>query len=91
MNITDIMKTVSSFFEEHIAPPHKITAVEPRKGEDSADGWTVTIEVYEERDYMKKYAKDEMLGVYVVTLNSDAEIESYSRQSTRYRSAVDYR
>ncbi|MFP7478972.1 gas vesicle protein GvpO [Terribacillus saccharophilus] len=91
MNITDIMKKVSSFFEENIAPPHKITAVEPRRGEDSTDGWDVTIEVYEERDYMKKYAKDEMLGVYAVTLNSDAEIESYARQSTRYRSAVDHR
>ncbi|AIF67991.1 gas vesicle protein GvpO [Terribacillus saccharophilus] len=90
MSITDIMKKVSSFFEEYIAPPHKITAVEPRQGEDSADGWTVIIEVFEERDYMKKYAKDEMLGVYSVTLNEEAEIESYSRQSTRYRSAVDH-
>ncbi|MFP7492436.1 gas vesicle protein GvpO [Terribacillus saccharophilus] len=89
MNITDIMHKVSSFFEEHIAPPHKITAVEPRRGEESTDGWAVIIEVYEERDYMKKYAKDEMLGVYAVTLDKDGEIESYSRQSTRYRSAVD--
>ncbi len=38
------------FFQEHIAPPHKITSVE--KLEEG--GWRVTIEAVEEKEYMKK-------------------------------------
>ena len=84
MEIKKIMGNVADFFNEHVAPLHKITSVE----ESEKDGWKLTVEAIEEKEYMKKYAKDEMLGVYVVYLNKDKEVTSFTRQDIRYRSAI---
>lgn len=84
MEIKEIMGNVMEFFTEHIAPPHKITSVE--KSED--EGWKLTVEVIEEKEYMKRYAKDEMVGIYEVYLNSDKEVISFKRRDIRYRSAI---
>jgi hypothetical protein len=37
---------------------------------------------------MKKYAKDEMVGVYDVFLNQEKEVTTFKRRSIRYRSAM---
>lgn len=84
MEIQKIMKAVNDFFNENVASPHKITSVVA--GED--EGWKVMIEVIEEKEYMKKYAKDEMLGVYQVFINQALEVTSFSRKSIRYRSSI---
>ncbi|MBM7579069.1 gas vesicle protein GvpO [Jeotgalibacillus terrae] len=84
MEIKKIMKNTSDFFDEHVAPVHKITAVEQTENE----GWKLVVEVIEEKEYMKRYAKDEMVGVYDVYLNKNAEIISFVRREIRYRSAV---
>ncbi|MCF6137383.1 gas vesicle protein GvpO [Pseudalkalibacillus berkeleyi] len=84
MKIKKIMNNVAQFFEEHVAPPHKITSVETTE----KDGWKVMIEVIEEKEYMKKYAKDEMVGTYEVLINKDEEVTSFKRQDIRYRSAI---
>ncbi|MFD2924974.1 gas vesicle protein GvpO [Halobacillus naozhouensis] len=85
MEIKEIMQNVNSFFAEHVAPPHKITSVE--KAEE--EGWRVTVEVIEEKEYMKKYAKDEMLGTYDVLVNQDKEVTSFKRVDIRYRSKIE--
>lgn len=88
------MNSVNEFFKENVASPHKITSVEPRKRDEEEgieDGWDIIVEVIEERDYMRKYAKDEMLGIYQAAVNKKYEIISYSRLNRRYRSAVDDR
>src|SRR6478609_3004269 len=69
MEIKKIMQAVNDFFGEHVAPPHKITSVEATEDE----GWRVIVEVIEEREYMKKYAKDEMLGTYECFLNKQKD------------------
>lgn len=84
MEIREIIGNVTEFFNEFVAPVHKITAVE--KGEEP--GWKLTVEVIEEKEYMKKYAKDEMLGIYDVLLNGEKEITSYKRRDIRYRSSI---
>ncbi|HEU5140853.1 MAG TPA: gas vesicle protein GvpO [Bacillales bacterium] len=84
MEIKEIMQTVNDFFSENVAPPHKITSLE-KAGDE---GWKVIIEVIEEREYMRKYAKDEMLGIYEVLLNTEKEVTSFTRKSIRYRSAI---
>ncbi|MDQ0482402.1 gas vesicle protein GvpO [Guptibacillus hwajinpoensis] len=84
MEIKEIMNNVTDFFNNHIAPLHKITSVEMNENE----GWRVIAEVIEEKEYMKKYAKDEMLGTYEVLLNNDKEVTSFSRKDIRYRSAI---
>ncbi len=78
------MGNVAGFFHEHVAPVHKITSVE----ESDNNGWKLTVEVIEEKEYMKKYAKDEMLGVYDVYLNQEKEVTSFKRRDIRYRSAI---
>ncbi|WP_064092053.1 gas vesicle protein GvpO [Rossellomorea aquimaris] len=84
MKIKEIMNNVAEFFNEHVAPVHKITSVETTEDE----GWKLTVEVIEEKEYMKKYAKDEMLGTYEVLLDKDKEVTSFKRQDVRYRSAI---
>ena len=86
MGIKKIMDNVTEFFNEHVAPVHKITSVEEADTENG--GWKLTVEVVEEKEYMKKYAKDEMLGVYDVQLNADMEVASFKRREIRYRSAI---
>ncbi|MCM3716095.1 gas vesicle protein GvpO [Halalkalibacter oceani] len=85
MGIKEIMNNVADFFNEHVAPLHKITTVE----EAENGGWHLIVEVIEEKEYMKKYAKDEMIGVYDVALNEDKEVTSFRRREVRYRSAID--
>ncbi|AKP78348.1 gas vesicle protein GvpO [Priestia aryabhattai] len=84
MEIKKIMQAVNDFFAENVAPPHKITSVEVTEDE----GWRVIVEVIEEREYMKKYAKDEMLGTYECFLNKEKEVISFKRLDVRYRSAI---
>ncbi|MFI8576986.1 MULTISPECIES: gas vesicle protein GvpO [Rossellomorea] len=84
MVIKDIMNNVTDFFNEHVAPVHKITSVELTEDE----GWKLQVEVIEEKEYMKKYAKDEMLGTYDVLLNKEKEVTSFKRRDIRYRSAI---
>ncbi|SER45124.1 Gas vesicle synthesis protein GvpO [Gracilibacillus ureilyticus] len=84
MKIKEIMKNVNDFFQENVAPPHKITSVERLE----EGGWRIKIEVIEEKEYMKRYAKDEMIGTYEVLVDEDQEITAYKRQEIRYRSSV---
>jgi len=83
VSIKEIMKNVNDFFSEHVAPPHKITSVEAMD-----EGWRVTVEVIEEKEYMKRYAKDEMLGTYDCQLDKEKEVVSFKRLDIRYRSAI---
>jgi hypothetical protein len=85
VKIMEVVDTVNEFFEKYIAPPHKVVGVEA----DEESGWKVTIEVTEEKEYMKRYAKDEMLGVYEVHVDEDKEITSYTRTHMRYRSSLE--
>lgn len=84
MEIKQIIGNVTEFFNEFVAPVHKITSLEA----SDHNGWKLTVEVIEEKEYMKKYAKDEMLGVYDVHLNEEKEITSYKRRDIRYRSSL---
>ncbi|MRX71231.1 gas vesicle protein GvpR [Bacillus lacus] len=84
MEIKKIIGNVTEFFNEFVAPVHKITSVE----QSDNNGWKLTVEVIEEKEYMKRYAKDEMLGVYEVYLNEEKEVVSYKRWDIRYRSSI---
>ncbi|MCI2255404.1 gas vesicle protein GvpO [Domibacillus sp. 8LH] len=85
MEIKQIIGNVTEFFNEFVAPVHKITSVEKND-----NGWQLTVEVIEEKEYMKKYAKDEMIGVYEVFLSEEKEVTSYKRRDIRYRSSINY-
>ncbi|WP_252312014.1 gas vesicle protein GvpO [Sinobaca sp. H24] len=76
-----VLDTIQSFFTTNILPPFKITSVAAHE-----EGWDVEVEVIEEEEYMKKYAKDMLLGVYETKINKDLEVVSYQRVSLRPRS-----
>ncbi|KHE72825.1 gas vesicle protein GvpO [Halobacillus sp. BBL2006] len=79
-----ILDKVTDFFKENIAPPHKI--ISAKKNEE---GWRVLVEIIEEKDYMRKYAHDEMVGLYEVFLDDNQEVTGFSRLSLRYRSDLE--
>lgn len=82
MKIEEIKKSVDDFFSENINPPFKITSIIGKE-----NGWSAEVEVIEEKEYMKRYAKDQLIGVYHVELDEDMEITSYQRLTLRPRSA----
>lgn len=84
MRFMKILDKINNFFNDNIAPPHKIISV--KKNEE---GWRALVEIVEEKDYMKKYAQDEMIGLYEVFLDQDHEVTGFSRLSLRYRSDLD--
>ncbi|QAS53654.1 gas vesicle protein GvpO [Halobacillus litoralis] len=79
-----VLNEVSQFFNENIAPPHKIISARKKEGE-----WRVLVEVIEEKEYMKKYARDQMVGLYEAFLDENHEITGFSRLSMRYRSDIE--
>lgn len=84
------MRTVEEFFNEYIAPPHKIISVKKQtKDENSEDEWKAMVEIIEEKDYMKRYGNDEMIGLYEVYLDQDMEITGYARVNLRFRSDLE--
>ncbi|MEC5424508.1 gas vesicle protein GvpO [Virgibacillus sp. C22-A2] len=83
-----VMDEVTAFFKEHIAPPHKIISVKKQE-EDGKNGWRALVEVIEEKEYMKKYANDQMVGLYEVFLDEDNDVTEFSRISLRYRSDLE--
>lgn len=79
-----VLNEVSEFFNENIAPPHKIISARKKDQE-----WRVLVEVIEEKEYMKKYARDQMVGLYEVFLDENTEVTGFSRLSLRYRSDIE--
>ncbi|WP_249870426.1 gas vesicle protein GvpO [Oceanobacillus saliphilus] len=83
-----IMVEVKDFFNENIAPPHKIISVKKHE-ENGETGWRALVEVIEEKEYMKRYANDQMVGLYEVFLDDDSEVTGFSRISLRFRSDLE--
>ncbi|ASF40487.1 MULTISPECIES: gas vesicle protein GvpO [Halobacillus] len=79
-----LLDNVTQFFNQNIAPPHKIISA---KKQD--DGWRALVEIIEEKEYMKKYANDQMIGLYEVFLDNNHEVTGFSRISLRYRSDLE--
>lgn len=83
-----VMEEVKAFFHENIAPPHKIISVKKQEENDEG-GWRALVEVIEEKEYMKKYANDQMIGIYEVFLDREHEVTGFSRISLRFRSDLE--
>ena len=82
--MTQVVDKVKEFFSEHVVPVYKIVSINPIE-----NGWDVEVEVIEETDYMIASAKDEMIGVYKVFIDSDLEIVYFSRNQLRPRGAIE--
>lgn len=81
--VIKVSNSVKSFFNSHLIPIYKIASIIPTE-----QGWELEVEVIEEKEYMESHAKDEMIGVYKVIVNKDAEVVSFTRIQLRSRSAI---
>ncbi|PKR79145.1 gas vesicle protein GvpR [Halalkalibacillus sediminis] len=84
MNVTEIMSSIKEFFAEHVSPVHKITSINNR-----GKYWEAGVEVIEEKEYMRKYGRDQIIGEYVVRLNDNNEVTSFERKGLRQRTSVE--
>ncbi|UTR09785.1 gas vesicle protein [Evansella sp. LMS18] len=81
MKINKVMDTVTDFFKENVNAPLRFTAIEK-----TDEGWYLQLEVIEEKEYMQKYARDQIVGLYEVTLDDEMEVTSFKRINMRSRS-----
>jgi len=47
VKVAEIMESVTDFFKEHVAPPHRIISYESIQN----GGWKITLEAFEEQEY----------------------------------------
>ncbi|MFC4076965.1 gas vesicle protein GvpO [Salinithrix halophila] len=85
MKIKEAIEAIHDFFSEYLVPPHKVTTLQPK---EKGQGWRAVVEVIEEKEYMKAYAKDQLIGVYEVELDKDFQVRHFERKSLRPRSSA---
>ncbi|MFC4558039.1 gas vesicle protein GvpO [Virgibacillus kekensis] len=81
-----VIDEVTNFFNSYVAPPHKVISVKKQNDDNEANAWFVQVEVIEEKEYMKRYGNDQMIGLYEVFLDNDVNVTGFERISLRYRS-----
>ena len=81
MNFVQIKNVVSEFMNENFKTTGKI--VELQKNEDR---WISKIEIIEESDYVRRFGKTDIIGLYEVHINNAGEIIEYKRLLLRERS-----
>ncbi|NJP37856.1 gas vesicle protein GvpO [Alkalicoccus luteus] len=84
MKANDLINAVKDFFEEHLSPVHRITAIS-----NKGNYWEVGVEMIEEKEYMKRYGRDQLVGTYMVRVNSKNEVTSFERTALRQRTSTD--
>ncbi|PRO66185.1 gas vesicle protein GvpO [Alkalicoccus urumqiensis] len=84
MKPQEMMKEVREFMNENVAPVLRFTSV-ANKG----NYWEVGTEVVEEKDYMRRYGRDQIVGSYLVRVNSKGEVTSFHRTGLRQRTSTD--
>lgn len=81
MDFIQIKNAVSEFMVENFKTKGRI--VELQKKEDN---WISYIEIIEESDYVRKFGKTDIIGLYEVEISFTGEIMGYKRLLLRERS-----
>ena len=83
MEILEIKKVIKNFTDQLLNNPTRIV------GMNKLDkGWKVTVEVLEDTEYARRYAQNEVIGIYTIKLDNDLEIISYERERFREKGTV---
>lgn len=80
MEVLKVREIIQEFAMKIFKTPPQITGIKKLD-----EGWEVTIEVLEEEDYARRYAKDELVGIYNIQLDSDLQLLVYERKGFRER------
>jgi len=84
LKLVEIVATVENFFSVVLKKPGIVVGV--LRDEEL---WKVQIEVAEEVEYMRQRARDDLLAIYEVAVNSDLQILSFERKYMRERNSID--
>jgi hypothetical protein len=79
----DLITSVKDYFKSYLYPVHRITAIKNRD-----EGWELGVEVIEEKEYMQRYGRDQLIGTYLVHVNEDGDVSSFERTSLRRRTST---
>ena len=85
MSVIKATEAARRFFEDVLHRNARVIEVDRA---DDASGWWALVETVEESEYMRKYGRGEMMGLYEVNLDEDFQIASYSRRGLKERTAV---
>jgi len=80
---TDVVTATVVFFEAVLEKKARVIEVSK-----TGDGWLVVVEAVEESDYMRRFGRGEMLGIYEVKVDLNLNVISYRRKELRERSAL---
>jgi len=80
---TEIVIATIAFFETVLEKTGRVIEVNK-----TGDDWLVVVEAVEESDYMRRFGRGDMLGIYEVKLDSNLNVISYTRKELRERSAL---
>ncbi|MCG2675782.1 gas vesicle protein [bacterium] len=78
-----IMATVK-FFENTLEKVARVIEVSK-----ASDGWDVRVEALEESEYMRKFGRGDLLGIYEVKVDKDLNVISYNRKGLRERASLE--
>jgi hypothetical protein len=81
MDFIQIKKVVTDFISENFRNPGKI--VKLQKDEDK---WVSKIEVIEESEYVRKFGKTDIVGLYELEISLSGDVLGFKRLLLRERS-----
>ncbi|MEW6447987.1 MAG: gas vesicle protein GvpR [Bacillota bacterium] len=84
--VANVVAAVSTFFQNVLGK----TAVVIGVCQDERGMWLAKAEVPEEVEYMRKRARDDLIGLYQVTLNGNFNVTGYERIAIRERDSTKY-
>jgi len=85
MSAAKATESARRFFEEVLRKSARVIQVDRA---EQGQGWCAVVEAVEESDFMRRYGRGDVLGLYQVNLDQDFQVTSYSRRGLKERSAV---
>lgn len=85
MSAVKATEAALGFFAEVL---HKSARVIEVDRVEEGPGWWALVEAVEESDFMRRYGRGDLMGLYEVHLDDDLQILSYSRRGLRERTTA---
>lgn len=76
----EIRDTVVNFIDNNFNISGRIVALQKKD-----DKWVCDFEIIEEAEYMRRFGKTEIIGLYEVEISLEGEIQGYKRLDVRER------
>lgn len=84
MSLIDISPKVKEFIREILGKDAEIISISP-----NSEGWTVKAELLMDEEYTMSRGRNDLLHVFVITLDCNQNIISYERVKIRERGKIE--